>query len=126
MSWKNPPIDFSHKLLKDADQHVKRLAGDVLTSVVTKTPVDKGTARGNWRVGVNHVDHTADLNVRDPSGTGAMQIGLSVIEQGAGIGKVVYIANSLPYIQRLNDGWSQQAPANFVQISLMNVVNKYK
>ena len=27
----------------------------------------------------------------------------------------VYISNNLPYIQRLNDGYSQQAPENFVE-----------
>jgi hypothetical protein len=36
---------------------------------------------------------------------------------GAG-GKIYYIVNNLPYAQRLDDGWSSQAPAGIIGLAL--------
>lgn len=43
-------------------------------------------------------------------------------------GDTLYLANSTPYIKRLNEGWSKQAPARFVEMTVEGVendVNKY-
>ena len=125
MSWKNPPINFGVKALKDADKFTKRIAGEMLQQVVVATPVDTGQARGNWRVSVGVLDKKTD-QTQDRSGQGSISKGIATIQSGGGIGKVVYISNSLRYIERLNNGWSMQAPKNFMQISFMNVVNKYR
>lgn len=125
MSWRNPPINFGVKALKDADKLTKRIAGEMLQQVVVATPVDTGQARGNWRVSVGMVDKKTD-QTEDKSGQGSISKGIATIQSGGGIGKVVYISNSLKYIEKLNDGWSMQAPKNFMQIAFMNVVNKYR
>ena len=119
--WRNPPRNFGLKCLKDADTLTKKITGDMLTTVVAATPIDTSAARGNWRVGIGKVDTTADLNSR-----GAVAVGLPKIASQGGLGKIVYLSNSLKYIERLNNGWSMQAPKNFMQISFMNVVNKYR
>lgn len=119
--WKNPPRNFGLKCLKDADALTKKITGDMLTTVVAATPIDQGAARGNWRVGIGTVDTTADLNSR-----GAVAVGLPKIASQGGLGKIVYISNSLRYIEKLNNGWSMQAPKNFMQLSFQTVVNKYK
>lgn len=125
MSWKNPPINFGVKALKDADKFTKKITGEMLQQVVVATPVDTGQARGNWRVSVGVLDKKTD-QTQDRSGQGSISNGIATIQAGGGIGKVVYISNSLRYIERLNNGWSMQAPKNFMQISFMNVVNKYR
>ena len=125
MSWKNPPINFGVKALKDADKFTKRITGEMLQQVVVATPVDTGQARGNWRVSVGVLDKKTD-QTQDRSGQGSISKGIATIQSGGGIGKVVFLSNSLKYISRLNDGWSMQAPKNFMQISFMNVVNKYR
>lgn len=125
MSWKNPPINFGVKALKDADKLTKRIAGEMLQQVVVATPVDTGQARGNWRVSVGVLDKKTD-QTQDRSGQGSITKGIATIQSGGGIGKVVYISNSLNYIKKLNDGWSMQAPKNFMQIAFANVVNKYR
>ena len=125
MAWKNAPINFGVKALKDADKFTKRIAGEMLQQVVVATPVDTGQARGNWRVSVGVLDKKTD-QTQDRSGQGSITKGIATIQSGGGIGKVVYISNSLKYIEKLNNGWSMQAPKNFMQISFMNVVNKYK
>ena len=125
MSWKNPPINFGVKALKDADKFTRRIAGEMLQQVVVATPVDTGQARGNWRVSVGVLDKKTD-QTQDKSGQGSISKGIATIQSGGGIGKIVYLSNSLNYIKKLNDGWSMQAPKNFMQISFMNVVNKYR
>lgn len=73
------------------------------------TPVDTGHARANWvpSLGVPH-------SVIE-SGEGAHDAGVAAVlgyllGQGA-----LYEANAVPYIESLNYGHSQQAPAMFVE-----------
>ena len=126
MTWKNAPINFGLQVLEDADDFSKKVAGEMLQRVVVETPIDTSAARQNWRVGVGAINPLVDENETDGSGQGAIRKGLATIQAGGGLGKVVYISNSLKYIERLNNGWSMQAPANFVQLSFQSVVNKYK
>ena len=126
MTWKNAPINFGFKVLEDADDFSKKVAGEMLQRVVVETPIDTSAARQNWRVGVGSVNTLVDENETDGSGQGAIRKGLATIQAGGGLGKVVYISNSLRYIERLNNGWSMQAPANFVGLTFQSVVNKYK
>jgi len=126
MTWKNAPINFGVGVLRDADEFTKKITGEMLATVVVATPIDTSAARQNWRVGVGAINPTADTKDTDGSGQGAINRGIATIQSGGGIGKVVFLSNSLKYITRLNDGWSMQAPKNFMQISFMNVVNKYR
>lgn len=126
MAWDNPPINFSVQVLKDADTLTKKITGEMLQKVILATPVDTGQARQNWRVSVGKVDKSTEYGSFDRSGNGAIQQGLATIAAGGGIGKIVYISNSLKYIERLNDGWSMQAPKNFMQIAFKSIVDKYR
>lgn len=126
MSWKNAPINFGVEALRDADKLTKRITGEMLQQVVVATPIDTSAARQNWRVGVGAINPTADTKDTDGSGQGAINRGIATIQSGGGIGKIVYLSNSLKYIEKLNNGHSMQAPKNFMQISFMNVVNKYR
>ena len=126
MTWNNQPSNFTLQLLSEADDLTKKITGDMLTTVILATPIDTSAARQNWRVGVDSVNTLVDENETDGSGQGAISKGIRTIQAGGGIGKVVNISNSIKYIALLNDGYSMQAPKNFVQISFMNVVNKYK
>ena len=125
MTWKNSPSQFGIQVLKDADTFTKKVTGEMLQGVIVATPVDTGQARSNWRVKVGSVDGTTDEST-DKSGQGAISKGIATIQSGGGLGKIVYLSNSLKYIEKLNDGWSMQAPKNFMQITFMNVVNKYR
>lgn len=125
MGWSNKPTNFALRVVSDADAFTKKVTGEVLQRVIIATPVDTGQARGNWRVSVGSPE-TSVIEATDRSGQGAISKGLATIQSGGGIGKVVYISNNLRYISKLNSGWSMQAPANFVELSLQSVVNKYR
>ena len=126
MGWTNPPIRLTTEILKDADTLTKKVTGEILQKVVVASPVDTGQFRGNWRVGVKNIDSTVDNSSLDKSGQGSISKGIAKIAIGGGIGKLVYISNSLPYSEKLNNGWSKQAPLNFVELSVQSVLNKYK
>lgn len=121
MSWDNPPIDFSFRVLSDADDLVKRVSGDMLQSVIMRSPVDTGQYRGNHRVGINSIN-----TLTNDDKSGALERGIGTIAAGAGRGKIVYISNSLPYAVPLENGHSSQAPQGVYALAFQEVVNKYK
>lgn len=114
---------------KNADTLVRKVAITVASSVVLATPVDTGRARANWRTALG----APERGVREPfvlgkeGSSGAQNIAGVISEtqrvvagyQGNG---EVFISNNLPYIERLNTGWSAQAPAGFVEIAVNNGV----
>ncbi|WLH76838.1 hypothetical protein PSH81_13835 [Pseudomonas sp. FP2335] len=77
-----------------------------------------GRFRGNWQVSFE-VGATGMLDLVDPTGSAAKAIGKGVLEHyQIGIGKI-WIMNNLPYGPRLEyEGWSNQAPAGMVQITV--------
>lgn len=95
------------------------------TTVVLATPVDKGRARSNWQVSLDApIAGTIDPYAPGDKGSTAGPNARGALEQGKAViaayrlGKVINIVNNLAYIGRLNDGWSAQAPAGFVQIAV--------
>lgn len=72
-----------------------------------------GRARGGWQAGVGSMP-TGDTGRIDPSGREAIAAGAAVIEGWPAQG-VLWIANSVPYIGRLEYGHSKQAPAGMVR-----------
>lgn len=101
------------KVVDNADRLVRRCALATDAAVVIATPVDTGRARSNWQVEIGQAA-SGTLESFDKSGQGAIATGRKVIEGYKG-GSSVNITNNLPYIERLNDGWSAQAPAGFVE-----------
>lgn len=99
------------------DKTVKGATTVLFTNVITATPVDQGTAKGNWQAGVGS-PVTGVLDVQDPSGQATIAKAAEAIPEKAG--NVVYLSNNLPYIKKLEYGHSQQAPAGMVRTSAVN------
>lgn len=97
---------------------VRKLATDILTSVVERTPVDTGRARANWNVSLNRVDTSVSVTTIDASGQKTIYVGNAAISKWQPDDSIV-IANSLPYIRRLEYGWSKQSPAGMVRVTLV-------
>lgn len=102
---------------------VRDLAVNITAELIERTPVDTGWARANWIPTIGASDNTpatgnpttaivpAQRN-RQEASTAALATGYR-LERGA-----VFISNNVPYILRLNDGSSKQAPSGFVQASI--------
>lgn len=106
---------------ENADRLVRRCALAVDAALVLATPVDTGRARANWQVEIGQ-PASGVVEPADQSGQGAIAAGKQVIESYKG-GSSINITNNLPYIERLNEGWSKQAPAGFVEQAVQVGVN---
>lgn len=87
------------------------------------TPVDTGWARANW---LSSVTKSINKPEGSPENVSAAEtakqaglLGLLTYRLKAG---PVFISNNVPYILRLNDGHSKQAPAGFVQRAIQEAV----
>ena len=107
---------FQEKTIEKLTRATRKIILDALSEVIHMSPVDTGRFRGNWQTAIGSVP-SGTIEATDPSGN-------IVIAKVAGVvaamepGDVVYMANNLPYAQRLEDGWSQQAPAGMVRLTV--------
>lgn len=115
------------KMVEDNANLTKRKAAlAVDATVVLATPVDTGRARSNWQASLGApaagqreayaegtAGSTAAANTTEALNQAKAVISGSVPEQA------VHITNNLPYISRLNEGWSAQAPMAFVQKAVL-------
>jgi len=131
-SHRGQAIDITKQLGAFTSKSAKLLAVEVHGNLVAApsqggTPVDTGFARSKWipKVGAPGTGDTAEGgasnntegqassgNVSDAAAQAALAriVAFYKIEQGS-----IFMTNSAPYITRLNEGWSKQAGAGFVQ-----------
>lgn len=113
---------FAQKSNQKMETVIKSSIIRVGTSIVVKTPVRDGRLKNNWLGAYGTVD-TSVTQAVDPSG--AQAIGrLTAKAAGVTVGEAFYFTNSLPYASRIEyDGWSQQAPAGMVRVSIASWEN---
>jgi len=91
----------------------------LLAGLIKSTPVDTGRAKGNWFVSAGTPNRSKDDSRRAEQ---ALSQGRAVIASTEDKEyPTITITNNLPYIQRLNDGWSEQAPKKFVETEIQRV-----
>ena len=123
---------FIDKASETADAEVRKICLDLLTGIVLKTPVDTGRARANWFTSIDSPS-TNITESRDPSGSSAISSGMGAISKATG--NVLWITNNLPYIYRLEfgtynngpktiGGFSQQAPAGMVRVTINDITRQ--
>lgn len=105
---------------------VRDVAGEIAETVVIATPADIGTAKSNWQAGINSKP-SSTIPAYAP-GTKGSTSGINernAIDKARAIiaryrpGNIVHLTNNLPYIGLLNDGYSKQAPAGFVEQAVL-------
>ena len=104
---------------------VKRVGLSIMNNLYMDTPVDTGFARSNWHVSYGTPQEAIAGSKESVTDT-FFSAGLAMIEAWSmGLGSI-YITNSVPYIGRLNDGWSKQAPSSFVQMAVARALASAK
>lgn len=98
-----------------------QLTTEITAELIKTTPVDTGWARSNW---VPNIDapfpNTAGVKTDiDP---GPQQDGLARVVSSYQFPRSIFITNNVPYITELNEGWSAQAPAGFVQNAIAKAI----
>lgn len=120
---------LADRVAKNAPALVRKVALAADQAVVLSTPVDTGRARSNWIAQIGSAPSTV-IESYAPGQAGASAQG--ALDQAAAVisgytsGQEIHITNNLPYIQRLNDGFSPQAPAGFVEKAVQNAVKTLK
>ena len=105
MAWKNKPSNFALEVLKNADDHLKKIVGETLQRVVVLSPVQDGEFRASHKVTLDSPQNSYEKGF-DLSGSATLAEGLKVAST-AKIGGLVYIQSLSPYGTRLENGWSQ-------------------
>lgn len=110
------------------EQRIKIIALDAVANLVEDTPRKTGWARANWVPSIG-TPARVNVDVKDPqpgqvqSRSGEREAGVLLVASSYKLASgPIYITNNVPYIRRLNDGHSQQAPAGFVQASILRAV----
>ena len=93
------------------DETGRAITLELFGSVIKDTPVDTGRARGNWQTSLGS-PKDSEIN-RNGSGPALAEVASESAKFC--MGKVIYLANNLPYIYRLEFGWSQQQPGGMVR-----------
>ena len=103
----------------------KKVALDLLSGVVKKTPVDTGRARASWKVGLGTLDPSVAPEGSGPPADAVIGAGEAKIEnmdrRRSSSPPPVWITNSLPYIGALENGHSNQAPQGMVAVTAAEV-----
>lgn len=108
---------YGDAVVKNTNAETIKLASIVNQTVITATPVDTGRAKGNWFATLGIPRLFSDYDSKDQAGSNQISKNDSVISNKTE-GQSVYITNNLPYIKRLNDGYSAQAPAGYVEAAV--------
>jgi hypothetical protein len=111
----------------------KKIALDLLRKIVLRTPVGNpdlwkaerappgyvgGRARANWQVSINVEPGAAAKDDRDKQGTATISQGEAAILGLTQPGGVIWLFNNVPYILRLENGWSTQAPQGMLRLAI--------
>lgn len=100
---------------RTAERVIKRIGFSVHGKLVTSTPVDTGWARANWVVSIGApfqgVAGSPGAVTTGPQADGTARLLVYSLTQSP----LIWITNNVPYIRKLNEGHSKQAPANFVE-----------
>lgn len=96
-------------LTRTVEMAVKALTLEIDARLRRATPVDTGHARANWVPSIG-APHTGEVQ-----GNGAHESGVArIVAFKLGDGPT-FISNNVPYLGRLNDGHSKQAPSGFIE-----------
>lgn len=121
---------FEGVALDKVNTATRMIALEVFRRIILKTPVDTGRARGNWMctigapsealaAGEGWLQGTAEAGLSyDKGGRAAIQAAADEVMSWKPADVAIFLTNNLPYIQRLEEGWSKQAPAGMVAITI--------
>lgn len=107
---------YQRRVVTVLEKHVLKVALDIYGTLKVVTPVDTGRARANWHMDID----TPTVRIVEPGQDTSPNISQYKI------GQTVFVSNNLPYIRRLNDGWSSQAPAGFVEAAIDGALSRAK
>lgn len=130
--WSLDLSKYAEKQKVEIKEVRRAFAFALYSSIVEKTPVDTGRARGNWNISVGSPDESTS------NSTGTKFSSPKSLPEPNG-DESIFITNNLPYITKLeyggypdppkkdggktSGGFSKQAPNGMVGVTLANSAN---
>jgi hypothetical protein len=105
-----PEIQIAQFLSNEVRSLRNRLALRIDARLVQETPKDTTEAASAWLISVGSPDNS-ESTMQNPAA--AISNGAAKINAAPTYTKL-YIQNTKPYIDRLNNGWSLQAPSKYI------------
>lgn len=119
MSWESDWKKIESKIDRTLDQGIRATILELSTAIIKGTPAKTGRARGNWQASIGR-GATGEVSVVNKRAGEAKAI-LNVNQKASvAVGDLYYLTNNVPYIERLEYGWSKQAPGGMVRKNMQN------
>ncbi|MGL4703519.1 MAG: HK97 gp10 family phage protein [Raoultella sp.] len=107
---------FVTKAKKNPETVMRSVSLKLFSAIIKASPVDTGRFRGNWQTtGVTPA--TGLIAGVDPTGNKAVNSAATFITNAPGWDTFT-LTNNLPYAERLEYGWSKQAPVGMVRVNI--------
>lgn len=120
MSWESDWKKIEAKIDRTLDKGIRSTLLELSTAIIKDTPADTGAARRNWQASIGRGATgviAAEGSVRSSEAKAIAEVDQTV---SVAVGDLYYLTNNLPYIERLEYGWSQQAPGGMVRKNMQN------
>lgn len=111
-------LDKAIKQVENVTLETFRLSvNEAFVSTVNNTPVDKGQARNSWFVNLGGTNGGEGARPGKQSGQDSINAIYAETEK-LRLGDSILLYSNLPYIERLEDGYSDQAPSGMVKLAV--------
>lgn len=116
MSFATQMKAFENLTTDKAEKVFRKTCFEISNSVISLTAVDSGRAKNNWFPDINKFSNNI---TEDTDKTGKQPLSNVYTEtQSLKLGNTFTLSNNLPYIVRLEYGWSKKSPQGMVGITL--------
>lgn len=122
-------VNIETELEEFVEKAMKKLTLDITDRLVKANPVDTGWSRANWvpSIGIRFDELAGSY---EDAALGSInqqpqQQGIAAVAARYNLSRgSIFISNNVPYIGRLNNGSSSQAPSAFVQLAIAQALQE--
>ncbi|EDQ2321255.1 HK97 gp10 family phage protein [Salmonella enterica subsp. enterica] len=107
---------FCEKAKKNPETVMRAVSLKLFSAIIKSSPVDTGRFRGNWQT-TGATPATGLIAGVDPTGNKAVNNASTYIGSTPNWYEFT-LTNNLPYAERLEYGWSKQAPVGMVRVNI--------
>lgn len=109
---------LAKELEDDLVEYMNEVMSTLQEKLHSRNPVDTGFSSMNW----NLTHGRAYKGIRGSKTNVPSNLMTNLLKDKA---QVMHLTNNVKYVPALNDGWSSQAPAGWVDLSIAEVYSKY-
>lgn len=110
---------FCEKAKKNPEIVMRQVSIKLFRAIILASPVDTGRFRNNWFAAAGSTPSPETTTYAGKEGAAAIARMTKVVGESRGYGWTeLTLTNNLPYAQRLEYGWSKQAPVGMVRVNI--------